>query len=45
MIKVGDTEAEARDAPTAIGAHGLRLPASFVGRAAVRRTARSCATG
>jgi copper homeostasis protein (lipoprotein) len=31
MIKVGDTEAEAREAPTAIGAHGLRLPASFVG--------------
>ena len=31
MIKVGDTEAEARDAPTAIGAHGLRLPASFPG--------------
>ena len=31
MIKVGDTEEEARDAPTAIGAHGLRLPASFMG--------------
>ena len=31
MIKVGDTEEEARDAPAAIGAHGLRLPASFVG--------------
>ena len=31
MIKVGDTEAEARDAPTAIGAHGMRLPASFQG--------------
>ena len=31
MIKVGDTAAEAREAPTAIGAHGLRLPASFVG--------------
>ena len=31
MIKVGDTEKEARDAPAAIGAHGLRLPASFVG--------------
>ena len=31
MIKVGDTENEARDAPAAIGAHGLRLPASFVG--------------
>jgi copper homeostasis protein (lipoprotein) len=31
MIKVGDTEAEAREAPTAIGAHGLRLPASFQG--------------
>ena len=31
MIKVGDTQAEATDAPTAIGAHGLRLPASFAG--------------
>ncbi|HRO11906.1 YbaY family lipoprotein [Amaricoccus sp.] len=31
MIKVGETEREARDAPAAIGAHGLRLPASFVG--------------
>ena len=31
MIKVGDTEEEARDAPAAIGAHGLRLPASFIG--------------
>ncbi len=31
MIKVGDTGAEAREAPTAIGAHGLRLPASFSG--------------
>jgi copper homeostasis protein (lipoprotein) len=31
MIKVGDTSAEAREAPAAIGAHGLRLPASFTG--------------
>jgi copper homeostasis protein (lipoprotein) len=31
MIKVGDTTEEAREAPVAIGAHGLRLPASFVG--------------
>ena len=31
MIKVGDTSAEARAAPAAIGAHGLRLPASFNG--------------
>ena len=31
MIKVGDTSAEAREAPAAIGAHGLRLPASFIG--------------
>ena len=31
MIKVGDTAAEARDAPAGIGAHGLRLPASFIG--------------
>lgn len=31
MIKVGETEEESRDAPAAIGAHGLRLPASFVG--------------
>ncbi len=31
MIRVGETTAEARDAPTMIGAHGLRLPASFDG--------------
>lgn len=31
MIKVGDTAEEAREAPTTIGAHGLRLPASFAG--------------
>ena len=31
MIKVGDTAAEARRSPAAIGAHGLRLPASFAG--------------
>ena len=31
MIKVGDTTEEAREAPAAIGAHGLRLPASFAG--------------
>ncbi len=31
MIKVGDTTAEASDSPVAIGAHGLRLPASFTG--------------
>ena len=31
MIKVGDTAQEAREAPTQIGAHGLRLPASFAG--------------
>ena len=31
MIKVGETTEEAREAPTAIGAHGLRLPASFTG--------------
>ena len=31
MIKVGDTAQEAQAAPTQIGAHGLRLPASFAG--------------
>ncbi len=31
MIKVADTAAEAREAPSSIGAHGLRLPASFDG--------------
>ena len=31
MIKVGDTTAEAAQPPAAIGAHGLRLPASFDG--------------
>jgi uncharacterized lipoprotein YbaY/heat shock protein HslJ/uncharacterized lipoprotein NlpE involved in copper resistance len=31
MIKVGDTTEEARNSPTSIGAHGLRLPASFEG--------------
>jgi heat shock protein HslJ len=31
MIKVGDTTEEAREAPVAIGAHGLRLPATFAG--------------
>jgi uncharacterized lipoprotein YbaY/heat shock protein HslJ len=31
MIKVGGTGEEARVAPTQIGAHGLRLPASFAG--------------
>jgi uncharacterized lipoprotein YbaY/heat shock protein HslJ/uncharacterized lipoprotein NlpE involved in copper resistance len=31
MIKVGDTGEEGRDAPVQIGAHGLRLPASFRG--------------
>ena len=37
MIKVGDTSDEARAAPPAVGAHGLRLPASFNGVAALRR--------
>jgi copper homeostasis protein (lipoprotein) len=31
MIKVGDTAQEAQAAPAQIGAHGLRLPASFGG--------------
>lgn len=31
MIKVGDTAKEAQEAPTLIGAHGLRLPATFLG--------------
>jgi copper homeostasis protein (lipoprotein) len=31
MIKVGETAEEAQAAPTQIGAHGLRLPASFAG--------------
>jgi copper homeostasis protein (lipoprotein) len=31
MIKVGETAAEAGAAPETIGAHGLSLPASFVG--------------
>lgn len=31
MIKVGDTTEDARETPAAIGAHGLRLPASFSG--------------
>ena len=31
MIKVGETTSEIGDAPTTIGAHGLRLPASFDG--------------
>jgi uncharacterized lipoprotein YbaY len=31
MIKVGGTGEEARVAPTQIGAHGLRLPATFAG--------------
>jgi uncharacterized lipoprotein YbaY/heat shock protein HslJ/uncharacterized lipoprotein NlpE involved in copper resistance len=31
MIKVGDTASEIGDAPTTIGAHGLKLPASFDG--------------
>jgi uncharacterized lipoprotein YbaY/heat shock protein HslJ/uncharacterized lipoprotein NlpE involved in copper resistance len=31
MIKVGDTSEEGREAPVQIGAHGLRLPASFNG--------------
>jgi uncharacterized lipoprotein YbaY/heat shock protein HslJ/uncharacterized lipoprotein NlpE involved in copper resistance len=31
MIKVGETAAEASVAPETIGAHGLSLPASFVG--------------
>ncbi len=32
MIKVGDTAARADKATPAIGAHGLRLPATFAGR-------------
>ena len=32
MIKVGDTAAPATDKTPAIGAHGLRLPATFVGK-------------
>ncbi len=32
MIKVGDTTAEASSSPISIGAHGLRLPASFTGK-------------
>jgi copper homeostasis protein (lipoprotein) len=32
MIKVGDTTAEATSSPISIGAHGLRLPASFTGK-------------
>lgn len=31
MIRVGETAAEAPEAPATIGAHGLRLPASFDG--------------
>lgn len=31
MIKVGDTAKEAQEAPALIGAHGLRLPATFLG--------------
>ena len=44
MIKVGDTGGRGRDAPPAIGAHGMRLPASFPA-ACPARTARGCATG
>lgn len=31
MIKVGDTAQETRSAPATIGAHGLKLPATFTG--------------
>jgi uncharacterized lipoprotein YbaY/heat shock protein HslJ len=31
MIKVGETTKESREAPATIGAHGLRLPATFTG--------------